>query len=49
MTSRKLSKYGGEGGTGVYMREGTPSNMMVADGNNGEFYNFYSDSPECFV
>jgi hypothetical protein len=30
-TSRKRSKNGGEGGTGVYMREGTTSRVMAAD------------------
>jgi hypothetical protein len=44
MTSRKRSK-NGDGGTGVYMREGTTSRLMAAD---GEFYDFYSFSPEYF-
>jgi hypothetical protein len=37
-----------EGGTGVYMREGTTSRVMVADRPYGEFYDFYSVSPEYF-
>ena len=47
-TSRKLSKNGGDGGTGVYMREGTTSRVMAADRPYCEFYNFYSVSPENF-
>jgi hypothetical protein len=45
--SRKRSK-NGDGGTGVYMREGTTSRMMAADRTCGEFYYFYSVSPEYF-
>jgi hypothetical protein len=41
MTSRKRSKNGGDGGTGVYMREGTILMMMAADRPYGEFYDFY--------
>jgi hypothetical protein len=41
MTSRKPSKNGGNGGTGVYMREG-------ADRPYGELCDFYSVSHECF-
>jgi hypothetical protein len=35
---------GGDGGTGVYMREGTTSRVMVDDRPYGEFYEFYSVS-----
>jgi hypothetical protein len=35
-------------GTGVYMVEGTTSRVMVADRPHGEFYDFYSVSPEYF-
>jgi hypothetical protein len=38
--SRKRSKDGGDGGTGVYMWEGTTSNMMAADRPYGELYEF---------
>jgi hypothetical protein len=48
MTSRKRSKNGGDGGTGVYMREGTTSRVMTADISYGEFYDFYINSPEYF-
>jgi hypothetical protein len=44
----KCSKNGGDGGTGVYMREGTILRVMAADRLYGEFYDFYSVSPECF-
>jgi hypothetical protein len=37
---------GGDGGTGVYMREGTTSTVMAAERSHGEFYDFYSVSPE---
>jgi len=47
-TSRKRSKNGGDGGTGVYMREGTTSRVTAADRPYGEFYDFYSVSPENF-
>ena len=30
------------------MREGTPSRVTAADGPYGEFYDFYSVSPENF-
>jgi hypothetical protein len=33
-------KNGGDGGTGVYMREGTTSRVMAADRPFGEFYDF---------
>ena len=39
---------GGDGGTGVYMREGTTSRVTAADRPYGEFYDFYSVSPENF-
>jgi hypothetical protein len=48
MTSRKRSKNRGDGGTGVYMWEGTTSRVMAADRHYGEFYDFYSVSPEYF-
>jgi hypothetical protein len=48
MTSRKRSKDGGYGGTGVYMLKGTTSKLMEADRPYGEFYYFYSVSPEYF-
>jgi hypothetical protein len=37
-----------DGGTGVYMREGTTSRVMVGERPYGEFYDFYSISPEYF-
>jgi hypothetical protein len=46
--SRKRSKKGGEGGTGVYMREGTTSRVMADDRPNCDFDDFYSVSPEYF-
>jgi len=42
------SKSGGDGGTGAYMREGTTSRVTAADRPYGEFYGFYSVSPENF-
>jgi hypothetical protein len=39
---------GADGGTGVYMREGTTSRVTENDMPNGEFYDFYSVSPEIF-
>jgi hypothetical protein len=45
---RKRSKNGGDGETGVYLREGTTSRVMAADRPYGEFYDFYSISPEYF-
>ena len=42
------SKHGGDGGTGVYMWEGTTSRVTAADRPYGEFYGFYSVSPEHF-
>jgi len=47
-TSRMRSKNGGDGGTGVYMREGTTSRVTAADRSYDEFYGFYSVSPENF-
>jgi hypothetical protein len=41
-------KNGGDGGTGVCMREGTTSRVMAGDRPYGEFYDFYSVSPEYF-
>jgi hypothetical protein len=38
----------GASGTSVYTREGTTSRMMAADRPYGEFYGFYSASPEYF-
>jgi arabinogalactan endo-1,4-beta-galactosidase len=37
---------GGDGGTGVYMWEGTTSRVRAADMPYGEFYYFYSISSE---
>jgi hypothetical protein len=48
MTFRKRSKNEGDGGTGVYMREGTTSMVMVVDRPYDGFYDFYSVSPEYF-
>jgi hypothetical protein len=45
---RKHPKKGGDGRTGVYMPKGTTSRVMVADTPYGEFYDFYSTSPEYF-
>ena len=42
------SKNGGDGGTGVYMREGTTSRVTAADRTYSKFYDFYSASPENF-
>ena len=42
------SKNGGDGGTGVYMREGTTSRVMAADRTYSKFYDFYSANPENF-
>ena len=47
-TSRKPSKNRGDSGAGVYMREGTTSRVTAADRPYGEFYDFYSVSPENF-
>jgi hypothetical protein len=48
MTSRKRPKNGGDGGTGVYMREGTLSRVMAVNRPYGEFYDFYSVIAEYF-
>jgi hypothetical protein len=45
---RKRSKNGEDGGTGVYMREGTKSRLRAADRPYGKFYDLYSVSPENF-
>jgi hypothetical protein len=47
-TSGKRSKNGGDGGTGVYMREETTLGVMAADMPYGEFYYFYIVSPAYF-
>jgi hypothetical protein len=47
-TSRNRSKNGEDGGTGVCMREGTTSRVITAHRSYGEFYDFYSVSPEYF-
>jgi hypothetical protein len=44
----KRYKNGGDGGTGVNMREGTTLRVMVTDRPYGEFDDFYSCSPEYF-
>jgi hypothetical protein len=48
MTSRKRSKKGEDGETGVYVREGTTSRVMAADRPYSEFYDFYSVGLEYF-
>jgi hypothetical protein len=48
MTSRKRYKNGADGGTGVYMQEGTTSRVTAADKPYGDFYYFYSVIPEYF-
>jgi hypothetical protein len=47
-TSRKRSKNGEDGGTGVYMWEETVPRVMVANNLYGEFYDFYSYCSEYF-
>jgi hypothetical protein len=37
-----------DGGTGVYVRDGTTSRVMAADRSYDEFYDVYSVSPEHF-
>jgi hypothetical protein len=49
MTSRKRFINGRDCGTGVYMREGATSRVMAADRPCGNFFDFYSVSPEYFV
>jgi hypothetical protein len=46
--SRNLSKNGGDGGTGVNMRERTTSRLIAADMSYGDFYDFYSVRSEYF-
>jgi hypothetical protein len=46
--SGKLSKNGGDGGTGVYMREVNTSRGMAAVTRYGDFYDFYGVRPEYF-
>jgi len=46
--SRMRSKNGGDGGIGVYMREGTTSRVRAADSTYSKFYDFYSASRENF-
>jgi len=45
---QERSKNGGDGGTGVYIREGTTSRVKAADKPYGKFYDFYSVSLETF-
>jgi hypothetical protein len=45
---QKRSKNGGDGGTGVYLGEGTTWRVMAADRPYVKFYDFYSVSPEYF-
>ena len=42
------SKNGGDGGTGVYMREGTTLRVTAADRTYSKFYDFYNASRENF-
>ena len=42
------AKNGGDSRTNVYMQEGTTLRATVADRPYGEFYDFYSVSPENF-
>jgi hypothetical protein len=48
MTYKKRSKNRGDGRTDVHMQEGATSRVMEADKPDGEFYDFYSVSPEYF-
>jgi len=48
MTFRKRSKNGGDGGTGVYIREEATSRVTTADRPYGKFYDFYIVSLETF-
>jgi hypothetical protein len=48
MTSRKLLKDEGDGGTGVHVWEGATLRVMAADSSYDEFYDLYSVSPEYF-
>jgi hypothetical protein len=45
---RSRSKNGGDGGTGVYIRDGTTSRVTAADRHCGKFYDFYSVSLETY-
>jgi hypothetical protein len=45
---QECSKNGGDGGTGIYMQEGTILRVMEADRPYGEFYDCYSISLEYF-
>jgi len=47
-TSRMRSKNGGDGGTGVYMRERTTSRVTEADRTCSKFYDIYSIIPGNF-
>ena len=47
--SRMHSKNGGDGGTSVYVQEGTTSRVTAANRTYGKFYDFYSVSPENFA
>jgi hypothetical protein len=43
---QEVFQNGGDSGTAVYMQEGTTLRVMVTDRPYGEFYDFYSVSPE---
>jgi hypothetical protein len=45
---QEVFKKRGDGGTGVHMREGNTSRVMVTYRPYGEFYEFYSVSLEYF-
>jgi hypothetical protein len=47
-TYRRRSKNEEDGGSDVYMREGTTSRLVAADRPYGEFYDFYNVNPEYF-
>jgi hypothetical protein len=44
----EFQKNGGDGRTGVYMRERTTSRVMAVGSPYGECYDFYGVSPEYF-
>jgi hypothetical protein len=46
--SRRLFKNGGDGGTGVYIQEGTTLKVTAADRPYSKFYDFHSVSLETF-
>ena len=48
VTEKDLQENGGDGGTGVYIREGTTSRVTAANRRYGKFYDFYSVSLETF-